>query len=102
MIMIFLRYYLFYKQSRISKQVCLPTLDTLELKKDKYTDYVLRWKSKRLYNSKRKHLYTPFLHSIKLSKYRVGIKFDKDPLNNHNFKFKNCLLGSTNLVKNSD
>ena len=25
-------------------------------------------------------LYTAFLHSIKLSWYRIGIKFDKDPL----------------------
>ena len=68
-------------------------------------------------------LYTSFLHSIKLSEYRIGIKFCKDPLaieqNNYltkivkvyivydlddwprnpasNFKFKNCLFGATNL-----
>ena len=73
-------------------------------------------------------LYTAFLHSIKLSEYRIRIKFDKDPLaveqNNYltkilniyivhdsgswprnptkNFKFMNCLLGSTNIVINSD
>ena len=29
-----------------------PTLDTLELKKDKGTDYVFSWKSKGVYNSK--------------------------------------------------
>ena len=29
-----------------------PTLDTLELKKDKDTDYALSWKSKAVYNSK--------------------------------------------------
>ena len=28
-----------------------PTLDTLELKKDKGTDYVLIWKSERVYNT---------------------------------------------------
>ena len=68
------------------------------------------------------------MNSIKLSEYRIGIKFDKDPLaveqNNYltktlnvyivcelnawpknpttNFKFKNFLIGATNVVKNSD
>ena len=54
-----------------------PILDTLELKKDKGTDYVLSWKSKGVYNSKLKPLYTAFLHSIKLSEYRIGIKLMK-------------------------
>ena len=105
-----------------------PTLDALELKKDKGTDYVLSCKSKGVYNSKLKPLYTAFLHSIKLSEYRIGIEFDKDPFaveqNNYltkivnvyivydldawprnptnNFKFKNCLFGTLNIVKNSD
>ena len=57
-----------------------PTFDTLELKKVKGTDHVLSWKSKGVYNSKLKPFYTAFLHSIKLSGYRIGIKFDKDPL----------------------
>ena len=57
-----------------------PTLDTLEMKKDKGIDYVLSWKSNGVYNSKLKPLYTAFLHSIKLSGYKMGIKFDKDPL----------------------
>ena len=58
-----------------------PTLDTLELQKnDKGTDYVLSWKSNGVYNSKLKPLYTAFLHSAKLSGYRMRIKFDKDPL----------------------
>ena len=43
-------------------------------------DCILSWKSKRVYNSKYKLLYTAFLHSIKLSRYRIGIKFDKEPL----------------------
>ena len=68
------------------------------------------------------------MHSIKLSDYRIGIKFDKYSLdveqNNslskivnvyivndldasprnptNNFKFKSCLFGATNIVKNSD
>ena len=52
-----------------------PTLDGL--KKDKGTDYVFSWKSKRLFNSKLKPLYTAFVHSIKLSEYRIGINLVK-------------------------
>ena len=44
-----------------------PTLDTLELKKDQGTDYVLCWKSKGVYNAKLNPLYTAFLHIINLS-----------------------------------
>ena len=105
-----------------------PTLDTLELKKDKGTAYIFSWKSKGVFNSKLKPLYTTFLNSIRLSEYRIGIKFEKDSLtveqNNYstkivnvfivydlgscsknptnNFKFKNCLSRATNIVKNSD
>ena len=49
-----------------------PTLDTLELNKDKGTDYILSWKSKGVYTSKLKPLYTAFLHSIKRSRYKKG------------------------------
>ena len=52
-----------------------PTLYALKLKKDKDTDYVLSWKSKGVFNSKLKLLYTAFLHRIKFSEYRIGIKF---------------------------
>ena len=64
-----------------------PTLNTLELKKDKGTDHVLSWKSKRVYNSRLKPLYT-LLYSIKLSGYKMGIKFDKGPLD---VEQNNCL-----------
>ena len=57
-----------------------PTLDTLELKKDKGTAYIFSWKSKGVFNSKLKPLCTAFLHSIKHSEYRFGIKLDKDRL----------------------
>ena len=57
-----------------------PTLNTLELKKDKVTDYVISWITNWLYASERKLLYTAILHTIKLSGYRIGIKFDKDRL----------------------
>ena len=73
-----------------------PILDMLELKKDKGTDYVLSWKSNGVYNSKLKPLYTAFLHSIKLSGYKMGIKFDKDPLaveqNNYLTKIVNVYI----------
>ena len=57
-----------------------PTRDMLELKKDKSTDYVLSLKSKRVYTPKLKPLYTVFFHSIKLSRCRMEMKSDKDPL----------------------
>ena len=102
-----------------------PTLDLLELKKDKGIDYFFSHRSKGVYNSKFKPLYTAFLHSIKLSKYKIRKKFDKDPLaveqNNNltktvnvyifyelydqpqfplkDFTLKNCLFGVTNAVK---
>ena len=72
--------------------------------------------------------YTAFFHSIRLSVYKMEIKFDRDLLaveqNNYlikiinvyivyvladwprnptnNFKFKNCLFGATNIVEKSD
>ena len=55
-----------------------PTFDTLELKKNEVTDYDLSWISKGVYTSKLKPLYIAFLYSITISRYRMGIKFDKD------------------------
>ena len=81
-----------------------------------------------MYYSKVKPLYAAFLHSVKLSGYRMRIKFDKESLavdqNNYltktinvytvydlddwsrnptnNFKFRNCLFGATIIGKNSD
>ena len=81
-----------------------------------------------VYNSKLELLYTAFFYRIKLSRYKMEIKFAKDPLtveqNNYlskivnvyivygldawprnptkNFKFKTCLFGATSIVKNSD
>ena len=107
---------------------CQPTLGALEFKKDNGTDYILSSKSKGAFNSKLNPPLAAFLNSIKLSGYRIGIKFDKDllvaeennglskvvhvyivfdldacPRNpNNNFKFKNWLFGATNIVKNSD
>ena len=113
-------------------KICLfinqPASDTLELKKDKEIDYVLNYKSKGVCTFKLKPLYTAFLHSIKLSRYGMGIKYGKDTLgveqNNfenkivnfyiaydldfwsrnptNNFKFRNCLFGAISIVKNTD
>ena len=102
--------------------------DALELKADKWTDYVLSWTSKVVYHSKIKLFYTAFFHSLKLSENRIVIKIYKDPLsveqNNYlikivnvyiiynldawprkpanNFKFKNYLFRETNKVENGD
>ena len=102
-----------------------PTLATVKLKRAKV---LISLKLKGVYYSKFKPLYAPFLHSIKRSGYRIGIKFDKDPLpvkqNNYlskvvnvyivydldasprnptnHFKIKNFLFGATSIVKNND
>ena len=81
-----------------------------------------------MFNSKFKPLCTTFLKNIKLSEYRIEIKFDQDPLaleqNNYltkivnvyiiydldaskrnprnNFKFNSFSFGATNTVENSD
>ena len=58
-----------------------PTLHALKvlmpLHATKGTDYVFSWESKGVFNFKLKPLCTAFVHSIKLSGYRIGIKFDK-------------------------
>ena len=84
----------------------------------------LTWKSKGRYTSKLRPLFTAFLHSIKPSRYSMGIKFDKDsvaveqnnyttkPVNAYIFyewpkilfnilKLKSCLFRLTNIVKSS-
>ena len=81
-----------------------------------------------LVGNQREYLILSLSHYILLSEYRIGIKFDKDPLaveqNNYltkivnvyivyhlhawtrnptdNFKFNNCLFGATDIFKNSD
>ena len=111
-----------------NKFVYQSPLYTLESKKYKGTDYALSWKSEEVHNPELQPLCTAFLHSMKISGYRMGIKFDKDPLvveqNNYltktvivdiahdldawprypsnNFKFENCLFGETSIIENSD
>ena len=73
-----------------------PTLGALKQKKDKGTDFALSCKSNGIYNSTLKPLHTAFLHSIKLSGYRMRIKFDKGPLavkqNNYLTKIVNIYI----------
>ena len=73
-----------------------PTLDTLELRKDKDTDYVLSWDQKGVYKSKLMKLYTASLLSITCSGNRMGIKLDKSPLaaeqNNYSSKIVNVYI----------
>ena len=60
--------------------------------------YVPSWKSKEVYTSKLKPLYSAFLQSIKISGYRMGIKFNKNrvPLaveqNNYTIKVLNAYI----------
>ena len=52
----------------------------IKKKTEKGTGNVLSWKSKGVYDSKFRPFYSAFLHSIKLSEYRIAIKFDKESL----------------------
>ena len=107
---------------------CQPTFNVLELKNDKPTEYIISWKSKRLYKSKLIALHGAFLPNIKYFKNKIGIQFNSTPLvierNNYvtkivnvyivydldnwpknpliNFTLKDCLFGSTNIVKDND
>ena len=70
----------FIRNDRSQKTfVYQPNLDSLELKKYEGTDYVLSLKSNGAYNSKLKPLCTAFLHNIKISGYKMGIKSNEDP-----------------------
>ena len=56
-----------------------PIFNMLELKKEKGADYIIDWKSKGMYTSKLKPLYTAFLKITKNSGI-MGIKLDTYPL----------------------
>ena len=71
-----------------------PTSSRVQLKKDKGTDYVISWKSKGVDSSF--STTQSFLHKIKFSGYKIGIKFDKEPLvveqNNYVTKIVNAYI----------
>ena len=57
-----------------------PASSKLQLKKDNGMNYILRWKSKGVYNFTLFPPHTAFLQSIKLFWYNIAIKFNKDLL----------------------
>ena len=57
-----------------------PTFNVLELKTDKYTEYILGWKSKGLYNSKPIAWHTAFLPNVNYFGNKIGIQFNNTPL----------------------
>ena len=60
--------------------VCQATFSMLQLKKDKGIDHIIIWKSKGVYSS---NIFTQdivFFHNINLLRYKIGRKFNKDPL----------------------
>ena len=104
-----------------------PTFNTLESTTDKGIDYVIDWKSQVLFESKLLPLTGAFLPNMKYSGYKIGTEFNNTQLvveqSNYatktvnayfvydledwpkiplrTFKLKNCMLGATNIVKNS-
>ena len=104
------------------------TLNMLELKIDKGTDYIISWKSKGLYNSKLIALHGVFLPNIKHFGVKIGRQLNNAPLvieeinyapgivnvyivydlDNwpknllRNFTLKTFLFRATNIVKNND
>ena len=101
------------------------TFNTLKLKKDKGTDYVIGSKFKGLFKSKLLPLHGAYIPNIKYFGYKIGIQFNRTPLvveqNNYrtktvntyiiydldhwsrstfrNFTWNNCLFSATNIVK---
>ena len=57
-----------------------PTLNMLELKKDKSNEYVIGWKSKGVYNSKLIALHGDILPNIKYFRKKIRIQFNNTPL----------------------
>ena len=51
------------------------TLDKLDLKDGKCTDYVVGWKSNQIYTSKLTPLYSVFLNNKSLSGYGMRMQF---------------------------
>ena len=57
-----------------------PAFNTLELQEDKSAEYVIRWKSKGVYTFKLTLLYIVFSDTIKLSRYKIEVQFNKSGL----------------------
>ena len=73
-----------------------PTFNTLELKQDKGTNYVVGWNSKGLFESKILPLHGAFLPYIKYFGYKIGIQLNNNRLvveqNNYTTKVVNTYI----------
>ena len=74
-----------------------PTFNTLELKPDKGTDYIIGWPNS-----------TPLVveqnnYTTKIVKVYIVYDLDNWPkVQLRNFTLRNCLFGATSIVKNND
>ena len=74
-----------------------PTFSTLDLKEHKGTEYIIAWKSKKLFKFRLDQLYNAFMPYIKRFGYRIGIRFNnstlvaEEKLVNQNCKWLHCL-----------
>ena len=74
-----------------------PTFSTLDLKEHKGTEYIIAWKSKKLFKFRLDQLYNAFMPYIKRFGYRIGIRFNNSTLVaeekfvNQNCKWLHCL-----------
>ena len=57
-----------------------PTFNTLDLKEDKTTEYIIVWKSKGLFKSRIEPLYKTFVPNIKRSEHKIRIQFNNASL----------------------
>ena len=75
-----------------------PTYSMLELKKDKDTDYVIRWKWKGLFKLEIFPLHGAFLPNIKYFEYKIGIQFNNTPLVAEQINYMNKLWKLTSSM----
>ena len=88
-----------------------PTFTTLDLKKDKDTEYIVAQKSKELFKSRLEPLYKAFLPNIKRFGYKIRMQFNKTALvvqdNNYSHKIVDVYIAydldycPRNLLNNS-
>ena len=57
-----------------------PTFNVLDLKNDKRTEYIISWKSKRIYDSKLIVLIGALLPNVKYFRNKIEIQFNSTPL----------------------
>ena len=76
--------------------VYYPSFNTLELKKDKNTEYFIGWKSKGLFKSNFRPLHGAFLPNIKYFGHKIGTQLNNTPSiveqNNYSTKTVNAYI----------